>query len=209
MRTFLATALLGAIPALMAVITTPKLDLHAAINAHHNPVTDTLFKYITHLGDGLTASVVALFLLLRVNWRAFLLAATGLLSSSILVQLLKRTIFSGEDRPWAFLGQMPGVQLVAGIDLNHHFSFPSGHSASIFALCFALATVIGRQSMAFGLAVLACVVAFSRVYLSQHFTADILGGALLGMMGSLGAYWWLHHSPFSQRPWLERSPFRR
>lgn len=57
-------------------------------------------------------------------------------------------------------------------------SFPSGHTAVSFAAVFAL--YHAKSPLWKIAAVLAVVIAFSRLYLYVHWPSDILGGALLG-----------------------------
>ena len=205
---FLTTTACGALPALLAVLDTGKLELHAAINAHHDPLGDLFFRYFTHLGDGVVPTILALFLLWWKDWRALLMVGGSAAFSAIIAQLLKHFLFADVDRPSMFFEQMPGINTVSGIDLHHHFSFPSGHSTSAFSTCLALAVLSGRQAHAFALALIACVIGFSRVYLSQHFTEDVLGGALIGSATAVAVWWWLYRSGFSAKRWLDRSPFR-
>jgi membrane-associated phospholipid phosphatase len=105
------------------------------------------------------------------------------------------------------LDQMPGLHIVAGVDFHSHFSFPSGHSAAAFSMCLALAVIIGRFATAMVLALTASLLAFSRVYLSQHFTEDIVAGALVGSVAAAAIYYLLYQSPLSQRAALDRAPF--
>ena len=66
------------------------------------------------------------------------------------------------------------------------FSFPSGHTSASFAAATALYLAKERKLFATTL-VLACLIAFSRMYLYVHYPTDILGGALLGILcGYLG-----------------------
>jgi membrane-associated phospholipid phosphatase len=56
---------------------------------------------------------------------------------------------------------------------------------------------------------LAALLAFSRVYLSQHFVEDAVTGAAIGTITAWVTYRWLYVSPFSRKGWLERSLVRR
>ena len=57
-------------------------------------------------------------------------------------------------------------------------SFPSGHTAASFAAVFALRAA--GSPLWKPVLPLACVIAFSRMYLYVHWPSDILGGVLLG-----------------------------
>ena len=58
-------------------------------------------------------------------------------------------------------------------------SFPSGHTAASFAAVFAL--YFSGSPLWKPAAVLASIIAFSRLYLYVHWPTDILGGILLGL----------------------------
>jgi undecaprenyl-diphosphatase len=59
------------------------------------------------------------------------------------------------------------------------WSFPSGHSASSFAGAWLLSREFPRQRPLFFL--LAATVAFSRIYLGDHYPGDVLSGSLSGV----------------------------
>ena len=78
-------------------------------------------------------------------------------------------------------------------------SFPSGHTSAYFAL----ATVYGAKypRLIIPLAVLGAGVAYSRVYLGEHYPTDVLAGAALGF--GIG---WL---TLKLEPQLRKIPFLR
>jgi len=207
-RVFLICAALFAIVPLIAVLRMGHTALHETINMHHSSWSDVLFSYGTNLADGWTATIIALLLLWK-NWRSFLMLGASAAFSAIITQVLKHFVFPDVDRPAEFLAAMPRIELVPGVELLHQNSFPSGHSTCAFSMCFALAVIIARSGPAAIFAVVAALLAFSRVYLSQHFTEDVLGGAFIGTIAAWAVYRWLYRSAFSSRTFLERSPFQR
>ena len=60
------------------------------------------------------------------------------------------------------------------------YSFPSGHTCASFAAMSAI--LLSKNRLWIPAAVIAVVVAFSRLYLYVHYPSDVLAGALLGML---------------------------
>jgi membrane-associated phospholipid phosphatase len=104
------------------------------------------------------------------------------------VQILKRIVFADYPRPAGYFQDTVQLHLVEGVRLLYGHSFPSGHSASAFALFLTLSVLSRNRFIQVISFVLACAVAYSRVYLSQHFLSDILAGSLIGVIGTLGLY---------------------
>lgn len=67
------------------------------------------------------------------------------------------------------------------------FSFPSGHTAASFAAVAAL-YFSGERKLWKPALVLACLIAFSRLYLYVHYPTDILGGILVGIAAGYIGY---------------------
>ncbi len=65
------------------------------------------------------------------------------------------------------------------IDSNFH-SFPSGHSSTIFIVCFILCAIMPKLKYYF--LILASIVALSRVVVGAHFLTDVVSGALLALI---------------------------
>ncbi len=167
------------------LISTEKLPFHLLINQQHNQYADLFFKYFTHLGDGL---FVVLFLCgvgFFIKFRDTLLGAIAFLISGIGSQLLKK-IFSSEMRPVTFFE--PNVlHFVDGVKINSSHSFPSGHTATAFAFFIFLSYIYNRNINQFFFVIAACLIAFSRVYLSQHFVFDVIFGSILGVLSFIVA----------------------
>ena len=61
------------------------------------------------------------------------------------------------------------------------YSFPSGHTAVSFAAASAAWFMKKRKTgVAFG--AVACLIAFSRLYLYVHYPTDVLAGAVIGIL---------------------------
>jgi membrane-associated phospholipid phosphatase len=204
---FLIVAVAFAVPAMIAVWSTGQLELHGWMNRHHPAWADRFFAVLTHVADGLVPTGLSLLLLAIKDVRSFLMMGLSCGLSAIVVQFLKRSVFADHHRPAKFQEQLLDLHWVQGIDLHHHYSFPSGHSTAAFAMCLALAVIINRTSWAVTLAFMAVLLAYSRVYLSQHFTEDILAGAALGTITALLVQQVLYAGRFSTKPWMDRRLF--
>jgi membrane-associated phospholipid phosphatase len=203
----LAALVLFSVPFLFA-LRLGHVELHMAVNRWVQPSFNGLFAQGTHLADGLVPTAIALVFLF-VRWRWFLMMAVSVAGSSIIIQLLKHLVFGWVDRPLVLVGHLSGFNLVPGVDMHMHNSFPSGHSTCAFSMCMALAVIIGRPAGAFAWALLAALLAFSRVYLSQHFVEDAVTGAAIGTIAAWATYRWVYEAPFSRKAWLDGSLIRR
>lgn len=182
--------------------------LHQLLNGCHGPIGDRSMPWFTHFADGITVAVVGLVLLLH-SYRASLMVLLAAGLSAVLTQVLKHTLFSFADRPIMFLDRMPDLQLVAGLEQHNHNSFPSGHTTAAFSMCFALCVIIGRPRWALPLALFAMSLGYSRIYLSQHFAADVVAGAAIGTLVGWGVYRLLYTGGLVERSELEGSLRRR
>lgn len=71
--------------------------------------------------------------------------------------------------------------------LPKDYSFPSGHTCASFAAAFVCLRMLPLK---FGVAamILACLIAFSRLYLGVHYPTDVLAGLLIGVLAGQIAY---------------------
>jgi membrane-associated phospholipid phosphatase len=160
----------------------PKGVSHLFINRYHLPLTDIFFKYFTNLGDGLMPFIIALVMAFFSYRKSILILASGIISG-LLAQILKRIIFINAIRPAKFF-ESSTLHFVDGVKMYLEHSFPSGHSATIFALCLCLASLTTSNLKKIVLFCTAILVAFSRVYLSQHFLMDIYAGSIIGILSA-------------------------
>ncbi len=168
----------------------PKPDLHLQLNRWHSPAFDLFFKTITLLGDGSVPFVAATVLAVFSFRKAIQIGLSGAVSG-LLAQFLKRFIFTDIVRPSVWFGNTPDFHWVSGIDLHAAFSFPSGHAATIFSLCVGIMLFSAAPARKLSCFFIALLVAYSRVYLSQHFLIDIYFGSLLGVLITILIYLWM------------------
>lgn len=150
---------------------------------------DTWWATITMLGDGWVATVLLLPLLGRrpnILWAAMI---AGLLTT-LLVLSLKFAL--GVARPPAVLSS--GSFHLIGPALKAT-AFPSGHTATIFALAGVLIMGLRAGWIKATCLFIAVAVGLSRIMVGVHWPLDVLGGALAGWMSAAGAMALAHHWP--------------
>ncbi|WP_419241274.1 phosphatase PAP2 family protein [Cardinium endosymbiont of Nabis limbatus] len=157
----------------------------------HHPVADCVAPYLTWLGDGVTyLSLLLIAAVFRVSCRKLIIMGGSFVSMSIVVQLLKRVFFTCMLRPIALLPVDASLHLVDGVPLLRDLSFPSGHSATIFVL-ISVIQLLSRSKQKICSVILlglALLVAYSRIYLCQHFYTDVYIGALIGTISTIVVY---------------------
>lgn len=178
-----------------------KSEIHLFLNQFHSGFFDLFFRLITHLGDGLFLTFVAVFYLFISFRRALTLGLAGILTA-LFIQLLKRGVYDQALRPKAYFEGLSSLYLVPGVEVHEYYSFPSGHTATAFCLFFLLAVFISHKSAQVLLFLTFILVAYSRVYLSQHFLVDIYFGALTGLITAFLGISILNKAKW---PWLDQS----
>ena len=122
-----------------------KEELFLAVNGLHNPVSDVLATIATYLGDGQTYAVILLILLIRRQWRPFLISASILALVTFLVCTAKNVF--DEPRPITYFADISLLHTVAWMPPHAWNSFPSGHTSTAFGLCCFLAIWWEKKEM--------------------------------------------------------------
>lgn len=189
-RIYFALAALFFIMMLILVILYPGGRSFFIVNGVHHPAADSFFKYFTHAGDGVTAGVIGALLLIAYRYAAGIAFLSGFAVTGLLNSALKTWVFIDAPRPTLFFWKNPLIHLTDGVEVNIEHSFPSGHTNTAFFIFTFLALLTWRKNLSMQLicVICACLVAYSRVYLAQHFVGDILGGMCIGVIGALIFY---------------------
>jgi membrane-associated phospholipid phosphatase len=166
------------------------------INQYHTRPLDIFFILFTNLGNGLFAIGLIAIMLIRKKIGWAIQIAISFLVSGLVAQLFKHMIHS--PRPMIFFGSH-GIHWIYGITRTGYASFPSGHTATIFAVTtlFSLYFPSRRAGILFFL--IAALTGFSRIYLAEHFPVDVLGGLLTGVLISIAVYMFVPATKFDRK----------
>ena len=132
---------------------------------------------------------------LWLTWRPTNQRAAFLAGISALVALgIGQLIGMALPRPRPYLTHQVNLLIAPTADT----SFPSDHAT----LGFAVAVLVWRYNRRAGIALLflALVLAFARIFVGAHYPSDVLGGAVLGALTSMGIAVLSESSPL--RKWL-------
>ena len=192
---FLSLSLVLIVALGLALLYVPKGDLHLLLCDRHTPARDIFYRYYTQVAEWFPYALCAAILLFgRLGDGLFASACQAF--SALTTQVIKHILVAPRPLTW-FSEHMPDVQLplTDGVTMNYWLSFPSGHTTSFFALALALSILLSTripkipgilvQIVLFALAALG---GYSRIYLSQHFTADVFGGMLVGCLITIVCY---------------------
>ena len=144
------------------------------------PIGDALMCFITSLGNVGAIWIVLAVVLIAIpkTRKSGIIVAAALIIDAALCSGILKNVFC-RIRPFDV---NTAVQVL--ITKPRDFSFPSGHTSASFAAATAL---------------LACLIAFSRMYLYVHYPTDIIGGILIGITSAYLAYWCQKKIPVVRR----------
>lgn len=193
---------------IVLILSNEKADLHLWLTSFNSPAGDVFFRYYTEVGGSIPYFIIAGLLFYRYRIALFLLVTQ--LISGLFSIIVKQTW--NEPRPIKyFADNFPNLKFhqVVGEHLHSLHSFPSGHTITAFAFFLSLAFFTKRPILHFVYFVLALLVGFSRIYLSQHFALDVLVGSLIGVLVTVSFQLYLGKLPIKWADGSLRDVFLR
>lgn len=200
---FLGLYLMVLLPLLFVWFSFGKGQIHLFINRYHSPFFDHFFFWITKLGEPLLACTVLVGLLFfKYRYSLILGLSTGI--SALLVGIVKAIVVD-DMRPFKFFQYFNApLHFVEGVRLHEYNTFPSGHTTLAFSVFFLLSAFFQKPWLSAVFFVLALLIAYSRMYLSMHFLADVWVGSVLGISIAIGTYQLVtHHQWFTSKKWWD------
>ncbi len=181
--------------AIFVLIFYSKADGFILMNPFHSGFLNQLFIPFTYLGDGIF--VIALGSILFLLKRRFLalMILSSYAVSGIIAQILK--YFIVEARPAYYLEKTGYPYFIDEVTLHNFHSFPSGHTASVFALAAVLSFSVKNKDYSIFFLIIAALVGYSRMYLGQHFMDDVFAGSVIGILSSIIC--WIYFERFFKR----------
>jgi len=164
--------------------------INSFITSHQKPWADITFHIAEPIGNWYTIPVMGLAYLDGHCFHNYPLEKTALLSlksyaiSALFINSMKLSFHRHRPNtgdPWnTFDG--PGLYF-------KNLSFPSGHSASAFAIMTSIALEF-RETKWIQVAAysLAAITAFSRIYENYHWTSDVIMGSAIGFFTARAVY---------------------
>ncbi|MFW5822763.1 MAG: phosphatase PAP2 family protein [Tangfeifania sp.] len=185
------------------LLTHNKAELHLISNNINSLFFDQFFRYATWLGDGVMIAIAGVVLLF-VRFRYAIAFLIGSLVTAGIVNLFKKVLLDDMYRPAKYfeLYESAQLHLIEGVKLHSLQSFPSGHTATAFSVFFFLALILKSKPLKFSMFLLAIIVAYSRVYISQHFLIDITAGSAIAVLIMFFTFLWMKSW---NKEWLDGS----
>lgn len=171
-----------------------KSQIYFTFNSWHFENGDVFFALWTNMGDGLVCVLITIGLLFFSYRKGFLLG-TSFILTSLIAQVSKH--IAGTARPVIFFKNEIGkIYLIKGVAMLETMSFPSGHTTSAFTAAVVLTYITPRKSWGLLFFVLAVLVGYSRMYLSEHFFEDVIGGSVIGVLVTVFWITWIDSKVF-------------
>ncbi|MDD7305169.1 MAG: phosphatase PAP2 family protein [Peptoniphilaceae bacterium] len=148
-----------------------------------NHFLDMIMTTITKLGDGGNIWIIlTIFFLVKKEYRSLgKILLIAIITNAIVVNLILKPLV-GRIRPFDLVS---GIRII--INKPRDFSFPSGHTSISFAFLTVILFFVRSKKFKIFSAILAILMAFSRLYLYVHYPSDVIAGAIIGYLCGLFA----------------------
>ena len=148
------------------------------------PVLDAVMPVITVLGDaGIFWIAVAVLFIFTKKYRKIGIGMMIALMMGLVVCNICLKPMIARIRPYDFQEEYLGVVVNLLIEKQHDFAFPSGHTIASFEA--AVVILLGNKKLGIPAMILACLIAFSRLYLYVHYPTDVIVSIVLGSILAL------------------------
>jgi membrane-associated phospholipid phosphatase len=159
-----------------------------SLNNYHPFYLNVFFINYTFMGDGIfvVCLIALMFFYFKRKQCGFALLYSFLISG-LAAQLIKNLVNS--PRPKLYFEAGTYLNFIDGVTLSGSSSFPSGHTATAFAIATVLVLMMKNKNWQLPVLMAAALVGYSRIYLAQHFLLDVIVGALLGSLSGILAFY--------------------
>jgi len=156
-----------------------KTTAFISLNSYHPFLLNVFFINYTFIGDGIFALclIAAMFFYYKRKKQGFALLYSFLISG-LVVQIIKNLVDS--PRPKLFFEAGQYLNFIDGVSLANNSSFPSGHTATAFAIATVMVLMMKDKTSQLLILIAAVLAGYSRIYLAQHFLLDVMIGAAIG-----------------------------
>lgn len=195
-------SLVSAIIILSVSFSIGKDQFFLLLNADLGPFADYFFAAFTWLGDGILWIALLGFILWKKRKALLPLIISAFVFTTAFTQVCKYVIVPDELRPTKAITNGAFIHTVEGVTLHTVSSFPSGHTATAFTF-YLLFSLMLPYAWWVGIGLLyALLVAYSRIYLAQHFPLDTGAGMIVAIASVSLALW-------VQKSWMKKKGLKQ
>lgn len=171
-------------------------DTTVKLQDHISRKFDKYFSYFSILGS---AEVTVIFCVVMILWSLVRLRWLAILGWSMIVPATVAEVFGKlvlfHPAPPQFLNRTSVFTHLPSFYVHTDYSYPSGHMTRTIFIATILLMIIYQSKNplikyigTFSLLTLSLLMGITRVYLGEHWTSDVIGGAILGAgMGFLAS----------------------
>ena len=164
-------------------------ELFLILNPIGHPYLDNIMWLISKTNFWIPYYLIlAIFIILKFKKQSIIIllsiALTIVLSDRISSGLIKKMKRPRPTHEMTLEGKILTVNNYKG----GKYGFVSSHAANSFALAFFISLIFRRKWISLSIFFWAIIVSYSRIYLGVHYPADIIGGAIVGILCAFISY---------------------